>query len=300
MVVYILLLVTFLISLVLSIRLLQLKQLIKKTEKQLRETAVYSRYVSVELIDKDMEALVLSINRMMGDFNRMVLESKEKHQYLKESIADISHDMRTPLTSTIGYLQLLEHSELNVEQRKYLEIALEKSQSLRKLLENFYELTVLVANDDVVVELTKVDLAGIVSEVILNNANSFSKKAITPIFEMADIPAFIFGETEKLHRIIENLVANCLKYSCGDVIFKITNYEEVCLTIENPTTNIGIIDTNRLFDRFYKADVARNEQGTGLGLSIAQLLTKSLGGSISAQIRDDLFIVQLVFLRFEK
>lgn len=74
----------------------------------------------------------------------------------------------------------------------------------------------------------------------------------------------------------------------------------VCLTIENPAANTNDIDTGRLFERFYKANTSRNEQGTGLGLSIAQLLTKSLGGSISARVVNDLFVVELVFSKFEE
>ncbi|MGL6197483.1 MAG: sensor histidine kinase [Lachnospiraceae bacterium] len=299
---YVLILIILIISLallILSIRHWQVKRQIKNIEKQLKENSSCCRSISIEFIDDDLEALTLSINRLIAEYNKELLEVEKKHQYLQGSIADISHDMRTPLTSTLGYLQLLNRSDLNNEQRQYLNIALEKSQALRKLLGDFYELSILIANENAISELKKVDLAGVVSEIILDNANEFAEKNITPVFRNSDTPVFIFGDTDKLRRIIQNLVSNCLKYSCGDVVFKITESDRICLIIENPVVNADQIDANRLFERFYMANISRNEQGTGLGLSIAQLLTNNLGGSISASIDNDLFVVQLYFLKYE-
>ena len=283
---------------VLLIRHISVKRQIKNIDKQLNDESPRSRSISIELADNSVESLALTINRLIEEHSQIVLDIEKDNQYLKNSIADISHDMRTPLTSIIGYLQLLKQRDFESEQAQHLNIALEKSQYLRKLLTDFHELSTLNANHTAT-ELVKIDLAGMVSEIILDSVEEFTQKGFVPIFEMADNPVFIAGDVGKLRRIIQNLVSNCLKYSCGDVMFStITGNNTIILTIENPINILNEIDSNRLFDRFYKADYSRSEQGTGLGLAITKLLVESMGGEISACVNNGVFTVKIDFLSF--
>jgi signal transduction histidine kinase len=265
----------------------------------LLESAPRRRSVSIDFVDREIKALTLTVNRLAEEYNQIILNAEKDIQYLKDSISDISHDMRTPLTSIIGYLQLLNRSDLTNEQQQNLTVALDKSQYLRKLLSDFYELAVLSANDTTL-ELKRIDLAGVVSEIIIDNANEFAQRKIEPIFELSDKSIFILGNIDKLQRIIKNLVENCLEYSCGNVIFTIKENDNIQLIIENPVSDIKSIDASRLFERFYKADISRSGQGTGLGLSIAKLLIESMGGIISINFINDLFIVQLDFLNVDE
>lgn len=298
MVGYITIIILALALLMLSIRHLAVKQQIRNVNKQLRENAPRRRSVSIGYIDRDIEALTLAINNLIGEYNQTLLDVEKNHQYLKGSIADISHDMRTPLTSTIGYLQLIARGSLDSTQSQYVDIAIKKSQYLRKLLDDFFELSVFSCND-AEIELEKVDLASVVSEVILDNENEFAQRKITPIFEAADIPAFICGNMEMLQRVVQNLISNCLQYSCGNVIFTVYANDSIILTIENPVSDINNVDVRRIFDRFYKCDSSRNGQRTGLGLSIAQLLVDKMGGSISAYAKSGVIVMQLKFNIFK-
>jgi len=292
---YILITILTLALITVLLMYLSVKRQLKSIDKQLQEKTPRRRSVSVELFNRDIKSLTLTINQVIEDYNQLNLNMEKSNQYLKESIADISHDMRTPLTSIIGYLQLLKRSKLEPEQQHNLEIALEKSEYLRKLLSDFYELSALSVNSTEK-PLGKVDLAGIVSEIILENVNEFSEKNITPVFKQSDIPVFITGAEKELQRALKNLVSNCLKYSSGDVIFTIRESDTVTLTIENPAANLKDIDVNRLFDRFYKGgDTARNEVGTGLGLAIARMIIENMGGRIIADVTDDIFSVELKF-----
>ena len=284
---------------VLLFRYVKAKKQIKSIIRQLYENAPRRHSVSIELFDRDIEALALEINRLIDENNKMLLEEEKTNRYLKSSITDISHDMRTPLTSTIGYLQLLGRGDLDDSQRQYLNVALEKAQYLRELLSSFFELSTLDANDTVY-DLKKVDLAGIVSETILDNSNEFAKKQIMPVFETTDKPVFIIGNTWLLQRAIQNIIVNCLDYSCGDVIFTISEHDTIRLTSENPVNNAEQIDIERVFDRFYKADYSRSGQGTGLGLSISKLLIEKMGGSVSAYIRSNAFVLQLEFPKLDE
>ena len=297
----------------LAAKYLGVKRQLKSMVKQLRDESPRRRSLSVGLSDNHIESLALSVNLLIEEYSQQILNMEKDNYHLKDSIADISHDIRTPLTSIIGYLQLLGQSGLNHEHQQLLNVAIEKSQYLRSLLSGFHELAALNASE-AEEELAKVDLAGVLSEIILDNADGFSQKGITPIFETADIPAFIFGDPGKLRRALQNLVSNCLKYSCGDVVFTINPpqksddagfkesadmAEVVTLTIENPVDSMAEIDTTRLFDRFYKADNSRSVQGSGLGLAITKLLVENMGGEISACVVDSVFTIKIELLAFE-
>ena len=294
MAVYIIIAVLSLALMSLLIRHIHVKRQLQNIDMQLKEESPRRRSVSIVLSDNSVKALALTINRLIEEHSQVLLDIEKDNQYLKDSIADISHDMRTPLTSVIGYLQLLRRSGLNSEQHQHLSTALEKSQYLRKLLTDFHELSTLNAND-AVTELGRVDLAGLLSETILGNADEFAQKGFSPIFENAGTPVFIMSNAEKLRRIFQNLISNCLKYSCGDVTFKITENGTVALKIENPASNADEIDNMRLFDRFYKADDSRSGQGTGLGLAITKLLVEDVKGEISAGAEDGVFTVGIEF-----
>ena len=279
------------------IKYIRIKKQIKGIRNQLRDKVIRRRLVSIELLDKDIETLTIEINHLIEENNQMLLEAKESNDYLKNCIADISHDMRTPLTSSIGYLQLLGRSDLSDSQRQHLNTAIDKSKYLRELMSDFFELSVLSANDTVP-EYTKIDLAGIVSETILDYSDEFEQRKMNPIFETSDTPAFILANLEMLKRVLQNLISNCLKYSYGDVVFMVKEEEEtIQLTIQNPVVDVEQIDVDRIFNRFYKADSSRNGQGVGLGLSIVRLLVEKMGGSISASAKNDSIVIQLIFNR---
>ena len=296
---HIIIVTLFVALVILLIRHINVKRQMQNIDSQLKEESPRRRSISIELSDKNIESLALTINQLLEEHSKITLRIEKDNQYLKNSIADISHDMRTPLTSIIGYLQLLKRSDLGNEQTQNLNIALEKSQYLRKLLTDFHELSVLKTND-VIAKLEKVDLAGLLSETILENVDEFSQKGFAPIFETADTPIFILSNAEKLRRVFQNLISNCLKYSCGDVTFKIIESDKITLEIQNPINNMNEIDVERIFDRFYKADYSRSEQGTGLGLAIAKLLVENMKGEISACVSKGMFTVRIVFLKFKE
>lgn len=283
---------------ILLIRHISVKSQLKSINQQLQEKKPRHRSVSIELLDCDIKSLALTINQTIEEYNGMVMETEKENKNLKNSIVDISHDMRTPLTSIIGYLQLLNRSDLGAEQRQYLEIVFDKSIYLRKLLSDFHQLSALNARE-AITEFEKIDLAGIISDIILDNVNEFTKKDILPIFEQSHIPVFIMGELKTLQRAIQNLVSNCLKYSNGDVVFTLVEGDTVTLTIENPATNLKDINLTRLFDRFYKGDSSRAIEGTGLGLPIVRLIIENMNGEIQAYVTDEIFTVKIIFSKYE-
>lgn len=154
------------------------------------------------------------------------------------------------------------------------------------------ELSVVDANQYTPV-MEKVNLCEVVCEEILANYLSFEKKGITPLFEQADDEILVLADRKLLVRVVQNLISNGIKYSTGTMEFLITTGECVTLAISNSISE-GI-DTEKIFDKFYRADVSRNGEGAGLGLYICQKLVKEMNGKISASSDNEKLTINIEF-----
>lgn len=256
-----------------------LKKQLKAISIQLREEQ--TRLVAVEFIDSDLEAIALEINRLLEMIRQTIIKSNASFAALKSSIADISHDMKTPLTSVIGYLQLAER-ECNDERTKELiRICLERAHYCNSLMNDFFELSVL-ESQGCIPEFQNVDVAGMICEQILANYPIFEGKSITPHFEDSDKPVIASADSALLNRVIQNLISNGVKYTQGDIFFGICQENgQVIITVSNPVNTY--IDVARIFDRFYTQDKSRNK-GSGIGLYICRRFIEAMGGSIRAEM----------------
>lgn len=256
-----------------------LKKQLKAISIQLREQQ--AQLVAVEFIDSDIEAIALEINGLLEKIHQTIIKSNASSAALKSFIADISHDMKTPLTSVIGYLQLAER-ECNDERTKELiKICLERAHYCNSLINDFFELSVLEAQG-CTPELENVDVARMICEQILANYPIFEGKNITPYFEDSDKPLIASADSALLNRVIQNLISNGVKYTQGDIFFGICQENgQVIITVSNPINTY--IDAARIFDRFYTQDKSRNK-GSGIGLYICRQFIEAMGGSISAEI----------------
>lgn len=256
-----------------------LKKQLKAISMQLREEQ--AQLVTVAFIDSDIEAVALEINGLLEKIRQTIIKSNASSAALKSSIADMSHDMKTPLTSVIGYLQLAER-ECNDERTKELiRICLERAHYCNSLMNDFFELSVL-ESQGCIPELQNVDVAGMICEQILANYPIFEDKSITPHFEDSDKPVIASADSALLNRVIQNLISNGIKYTQGDILFGICQEDgQVIITVSNPVNTY--IDVARIFDRFYTQDKSRNK-GSGIGLYLCRRFIEAMGGSISAEM----------------
>jgi len=256
-----------------------LKKQLKAISKQLREEQ--NQLVAVEFIDSDIEAIALEINGLLEKIRQTIIKSKASSAALKSSIADISHDMKTPLTSVIGYLQLAERKCKEEKTKELIKICLERAHYCNSLINDFFELSVLEVQG-CIPKLESVDIAGMVCEQILAHYPIFEGKSITPHFEDSDKPVIASADSALLNRVIQNLISNGVKYTQGDIFFGICQENgQVIITVSNPINTY--IDVTRIFDRFYTQDKSRNK-GSGIGLYICRQFIEAMGGSISAEI----------------
>ena len=264
--------------------LYSLKRQIKHILLQIKEMneGESNKYLSISLINKDIIELAAEFNRKIEseeELRRSVIDHETK---LKESIANISHDFRTPLTSIIGYIQLLQKSEIDEFQRKNLNIIYKKSYELKNLVDDFFELAVLESNETDL-SFNRINIGNLISDIILENVQTLEKANLNLEFNILDNSCFICADEKMLRRIMQNLISNAVKYSTKDVIISLVKKDRVQIKVKNSIGIIEDINTERIFERFYMEDKSRSKKGTGLGLAIVKLLTEKMDGTIMAE-----------------
>lgn len=230
-----------------------------------------------------------NINEVMAKFNLELEKQKKAEQTKINLITSISHDLRTPLTSILGYLKLIDNDEYDDEitLRSYASIALNKTKRLKLLIDNLFELTTL---DDCGIKLSKkkVNVSEVVKQLTIEHRVNFKNANIECRLSMPDEQLYVLGDTINLARAFENLIFNCIKYSKtskfmdielnksnSKIIFKFINYGE-----QIPSKDIPYI-----FQRFYRVDKSRSSEtgGAGLGLAITKNIVELHDGKISVE-----------------
>lgn len=273
------------------------KSQIRNLAKQLKKirTEGMDKKVNVQLLNRDLENLSIEINEALYASKRSKVNSIQKENELKEMIANMSHDLRTPLTSIMGYIQLLNNPSLTQEEREgYLEIIEKRSRILRGLLNDFYELS-LIDSIDYKMTLEKVNISRILEEVVLGKYTEFREKGLEPVINIVD-DVTITCDYKALERIIENLLSNMIRYAHTRAEISLEKANNlVILTVRNDSAYKLDEDIDKLFDRFYKGDKSRGSHGTGLGLSIVKGLIERMNGQVSAEINHNLLSITCTF-----
>ena len=220
---------------------------------------------------------------------------QEKETLIADTYTNLSHDIRTPLTSLDGYFQLMEACENVEEQRRYLNIIHERIHSLNEMLEELFMFTKL-KNESYRLELTSCCINRILKETVFSYYDDWVRREIQPDIQITEEQLYIDGNKQGLSRIIQNVIKNGLDH--GEKKIRIVlkrEQNQAVLRISNQMTASEQIDIEHVFDRFYKADAARSKTSTGLGLSIAREFVRRMNGEIGAKIEENEFIVEMSF-----
>lgn len=250
--------------------------------------------LDISLIDKDLERLAGILNQYNIRQRQAVAGVLRNEEYLKESVANISHDLRTPLTVILGHLQLLQKENLESSQAQRVKVIFSKAEKMKELVETFYDLSIL-EEQQTVPEKEKFNISNMLTNLITENAVALEKENILPEINLPDYSIYVYSDKNMVERILQNLLTNAIKYSVGTI--KITLMEKennnIIFTIENPMSDSSEIDCNRLFDRFYTGDKSRHNGSTGLGLAVVKTLVAILGGNIVAKVHANSLIITL-------
>ncbi len=275
-------------------RLYFLKKEIKRATRQLSDLNknITDKKVDIRFFDRDIEKLAKEINNQIDLTKKAKAEKSLTENELKQAISYISHDIRTPMTSILGYMQLLESDEITPEIRKeYTSIVKNSAGRLKVLLEDFFELSI-IEQADYPVKIEVIKLNHLIVEVLVGFYEEFNKGNLEPTIRIPDHDIIITADPSAVKRVIENLVVNAIRHSSGHVTIRLEKLNtSVQLTISNSVTQLSEQDLHHIFDRLYKADRTRIGKGTGLGLPIAKSLMGKMNGNLTAElIENQLFM----------
>ncbi len=253
------------------------------------------------VVKTDLQKVIDSINALVDSTVASMEEERQIEQSKDDLITNVSHDIRTPLTSIIGYLGLLKSSELNEDQTKYIQIAYDKALQMKALAEDLFEYTTLRSSTNNKLVLTPLHVNSMLEQVAAGFELEAEKKNIA--FNVVTRPRdlVIDADAKMIVRMLNNLISNALKYGRGateiNLIANKVNNEFVELRVENNGEQIPKKSLQKIFDRFYRVESSRNLKtgGTGLGLAITKSIVDLHGGNIKCQSTSELtsFIIQL-------
>ncbi len=243
----------------------------------------------------ELNELEREINEVISKSAEISIAAKKSENNLKETIANISHDIRTPLTSLDGYFQLLSEAKTDEERQRYISIIKNRIDSLKNMLEELFLYTKL-QNENYEPVIERLSFSQIVFDTAFSFYDDFSAKGTEPQINFCEEQLSVNANTEALRRIIQNIIRNALVHGGNYVALTLKKQNnKAVFSCSNNVIEPDEIDVNKVFTRFYKADDARTRNSSGLGLAIAHDFTVKMGGSISASLNENIFTIEVEF-----
>lgn len=242
----------------------------------------------IEVRGEDELAMIAeSLNTMAGDLNKMIEHDRRVEARKNELVTNVAHDLRTPLTSILGYLGLAKRPDISAEQKEqYVGTAYEKAKRLEKLIEDLFEYSKMTLGA-VRIEKREVDLIRIMQQLLEEFYPSFAENELGLDFYYTDKTAYLYADGNLLARAFANLIGNAVKYGADGKRVEIT-LSQTAVEVTVKVINFGEIIPNEaldnIFDRFYRVESSRSTQtgGSGLGLTIAKSVIEMHHGTITA------------------
>ncbi|EHK2304712.1 HAMP domain-containing histidine kinase [Clostridium perfringens] len=294
----------FIIGLSLTILIVLLIIFILKTKEINRLTLELKKLNSegkieklrLSLPNKNIENLIVEINTLIDDKRKMENIYKEKDMELREAIANMSHDLRTPLTSIMGYVYLLNDDKLGKEERKeYLKIIEKRSAVLNDLITNFYGLSRIQA-DQYEIKFEPVNLEVVLGEIIAAFYETLDYKFGESEINIEEGLSPVLGDKQALNRIFTNLIENIIKHGEGEVKISLKKKKKyIVMEFSNKAEELEPKDVNRIFEKFFTKDRMRTGQNTGLGLAIVKLLVEKQGQKIEAEKVGNRLVINIIW-----
>lgn len=257
--------------------------------------------LQISLDEKDMgifQPLAAQMNQVQEGFSRAVAEEAKSQNMKTELITNVSHDLKTPLTAIITYIDLLKQEDLTEEQRtEYVGTLERKADRLKVLIEDLFEVS-KAASNNLIMNYADVDLGNLIKQVRLENEEKIIDSGLDFRWKLPEEKVILRLDPNRTYRIIDNLIQNILKYAMphSRVYIDLEKSEaQVQVTFRNISAQEMHFQADEITERFVRGDLSRNTEGSGLGLAIARSFTELQGGTFRVEIDGDLFKVLLGF-----
>ncbi|MCI8593732.1 MAG: HAMP domain-containing histidine kinase [Oscillospiraceae bacterium] len=248
----------------------------------------------------DLKAHAEALNDLNTAISKAVDERMQSERFKAELITNVSHDLKTPLTSIINYVDLLKKEDIQDEKAKeYIEVLDRKSQRLKKLTEDLVEAS-KASTGTLTVNRERLGLSQLISQATAEYSERLAKTDLSIVLNLPEEDLYVWADGRHLWRILDNLLSNCCKYAMpGTRIYLDAEArgERAVVTMKNVSREPLNVPAAQLLERFVRGDASRSTEGSGLGLSIAQSLTELQGGSFSLTVDGDLFKAEVALPR---
>ncbi|MCR5530743.1 MAG: HAMP domain-containing histidine kinase [Lachnospiraceae bacterium] len=240
--------------------------------------------------------LAEEINRTLEDVRERKHELSEKEKLIADAYANLSHDIRTPLTSLDGYVQLLRDATTPAEQARYTAIIRERIETLKELLEDLFTFTKL-KNGKYEPELEIISLRSVTAETVLSYYDVWKEAGVDPEIDLTEEVLPILGNELAVKRILQNITKNAMVHGHKSIFVTLRKRDERTaeVVIANPVEHPEEIEISRVFEQFYTADRYHQQASSGLGLAIAKEFTERMNGTIGASLDGNRFFVTITF-----
>ena len=270
----------------------------------LKEISTGNLNYEIEIIGKDeLAAVATNIMQMEQELKKQIEEKLRVEKSKNELVSNVAHDLRTPLTSIIGYIGLVKNKAYSnkEEEERYLNIAYEKAEKLKILIEQLFELTKLHQQENLLKQ-ENISLTNLLNQLVEELILLAEEKNIKIETYIQPTKAMIKADVQKITRVFENLIENAIKYTKENQTIYIELKEfkrRVYVAISNPCEDISSEEANRFFDRFYRADQSRNSKigGSGLGLAIVKHIVELHKGIIDVKVQNGLISFKVGLLK---
>lgn len=285
------------VTLALSLILISLLSQMKSIRSQVhfisrndtnKRISFYGKSRSFRKLAKDINEIIDSYD---DRHDKILREDKE----IKDTLTNMSHDIRTPLTSLKGYFELLDQTDDPEERRKYTNIIYGRIESLSEILETMFLYT-KVSNVNFKIGIDPIECSKIILETLFEYYDDFQEKGFEVDVDV-DEGVRILGNEQSLKRIMQNLIRNSLVHGNGEVKLAVKPQEDktVKISVENLLAEGQNPDPDKVFDRYYKGDASRHTGSSGVGLSVVKKLVESMNGDIKAFVGDGKFRIEISF-----
>ena len=292
-----LLMATDIAAIVYAIRKADGQDLIKEGLKKISDGQLQYK-IKTDKLTGDQKEMAEYINNIGDGLDAAVENSLKKERMQTELITNVSHDLKTPLTSIINYVDLMKRENpTDPKVQEYLRVLDEKSQRLKVLTEDVVEAS-KASTGNIKLDMNDIDFIEMVQQVIGEFEEKFQEKNLTMMVHFTDEPSVIYADGQRMWRVLENVFGNVVKYAMEGtrVYAEISNQnKKVIFSLKNISAQPLNFSADELTERFIRGDVARNTEGSGLGLSIAKSLTELQGGEFKLHLDGDLFKVMITF-----
>lgn len=284
------LMVVIIFALLVKIRILQ--KAAREIENAFAHRLITDTNTLMDISSRDryMRSLANSINIQLRKLRTQRRRFQQGGAELKDAITNISHDLRTPLTAILGYLDLLEQEETSETAEGYIGVIRDRAEMLMQLTEELFCYSVIISGEQEPLRESVV-INSLLEESVAAFYTALNERNITPVIRMPEAKVIRTLNRSSVSRVFSNLLNNAIKYSDGDLT--ITLYETGEIVFANTASRLNEVQAGKLFDRFYTVEAAR--KSTGLGLSIARTLVEQMKGTISARYENHRLSIHILF-----